>query len=161
MNGIPRARRAAKPVRVSLATDRSGVIDGAWWPHSSAIAAELPDLIGALHRALGEVLTMQINWSPTEGQLDLETIAAGSRMALPGGHYRRPRLMSIVGRDAAVKLLVVPSMTSQALGSMVLRAAAGLSPSIDAANNRVYETACLVVGLARTESVKWGDAAIS
>ncbi|WP_111511451.1 DUF5994 family protein [Mycobacterium kyogaense] len=161
MNGIPRARRASRPIRVSLATDRTGVIDGAWWPHSSAIAAELPDLIGALHPALGEVETMQINWSPTEGQLDLETIAVGSRKALPGGHYRRPRLMSIVGREAAVKLLVVPSMTSQALGSMVMRAAAGLPPRIDAANNRIYETACLVVGLARTESVNWCEAASS
>ena len=99
---------------------------------------------------------MQINWSPTEGQLDLETIAVGSRKALPGGHYRRPRLMSIVGREAAVKLLVVPSMTSQALGS-----AAGLRPRIDAANNRIYETACLVIGLARTESVNWREAASS
>lgn len=161
MNGIPRARRASKPVRVSLATERSGVIDGAWWPHSSAIAAELPDLIGSLHPALGEVVTMQINWSPTEGQLDLETIAAGSRLALPGGHHRRPRLMSIVGRDASVKLLVVPSMTSQALGSMVLRAAAGMPPRMDATNNRMYETACLVVGLARTESVNWGEAVTS
>ncbi|MEW5812214.1 MAG: DUF5994 family protein [Actinomycetota bacterium] len=161
MNGIPRARRASKPVRVSLAPERGGVIDGAWWPHSSAIAAELPDLIGALHRALGEVVTMQINWSPTEGQMDLESIAVGSRMTLPGGHHRRPRLMSIVGRDTGVKLLVVPSMTSQALGSMVLRAAAGLPPNIDATNSRMYETACLVVGLARTESVNWGQAADS
>ncbi len=99
---------------------------------------------------------MQINWSPTEGQMDLESIAVGSRMTLPGGHHRRPRLMSIAGRDAGVKLLVVPSMTSQALGSMVLRAAAGLPPNADATNSRMYETACLVVGLARTESVSWG-----
>ena len=61
MNGIPRARRASRPIRVSLATDRSGVIDGAWWPHSSAIAAELPDLIGALHPALGEVEALRPN----------------------------------------------------------------------------------------------------
>ena len=104
---------------------------------------------------------MEINWSPTEGQMDLESIAVGSRRALPGEHHRRPRLMSIVGREAAVKLLVVPSMTSQALGSMVMREAAGLAPRIDSNNNRTYETACLVVGLARTESVKWREGANS
>ncbi|TRW86273.1 hypothetical protein FK535_07360 [Mycolicibacterium sp. 018/SC-01/001] len=161
MNGIPRARRAAKPVRVTLAPQRGGVIDGAWWPHSSAIAAELPDLIGALHRALGEVVSMQINWSPTEGQMDLETIATGSRMASPGGHHRRPRLMSIVGRDAGVKLLVVPSMTSQTLGSMVLRAAAGLPAVAGSTHERAYETACLVVGLARAESTTWNGSGTS
>lgn len=159
MNGIPRARRASKPVRVTLTSELGGGIDGAWWPHTSAIAAELPDLIGALHRALGEIETIQINWSATEGQLDLETIATGSRMMLPGEHHRRPRLMSIVGRNAEAKLLVVPSMTSQALGAMVLRTAAGLPASIEAESGRLYETACVVIGLARTESAKWCEPA--
>ena len=71
------SRRAAKPIRLTLAEDLGDVIDGAWWPHSALIAAELPDLVGALHKPLGEIVDMRINWSPADGQLDLESIAAG------------------------------------------------------------------------------------
>jgi hypothetical protein len=159
VNGIPRARRASKPVRVSLGRDKSVGIDGAWWPHSSAIAAELPDLIGALHRTVGEVLTIQINWSATEGQMDLETIAARSKMLLPGADHRRPRLMAVAGKAAGVKLLVIPSMTSQALGSMVLRTVAGLPANLDPAAVRLHEVACAVIDLACTESAKWAEPA--
>uniref|UniRef100_UPI0032174D56 DUF5994 family protein n=1 Tax=Mycolicibacterium poriferae TaxID=39694 RepID=UPI0032174D56 len=69
---MARSRRAASPTRLALARLSEGSIDGAWWPHSALIAAELPDLVGALHRILGEVVDIQINWSATEGQLDLD-----------------------------------------------------------------------------------------
>ena len=123
---MARSRRAASPTRLALARLSTGSIDGAWWPHSALIAAELPDLVGALHRTLGEVVDIRINWSATEGQLDLETIAAGARMMKGDNLPRRPRLMFVSGRERRVKLLVVPSMTSQALGLMMLRTAAGL-----------------------------------
>jgi hypothetical protein len=155
VNGIPRGRRAARPIRITLARELGTDIDGAWWPHSSAMAAELPDLIGALHATLGEVEAIRINWAPTEGQLDLETIAHGARMQLPGEKHRRPRLMVVAGATDRVKLLVVPSLTSQALGSMVLRAAAGLPTSGGTGDGRLFETACVVMRLARAESETW------
>ena len=150
---MARSRRAASPTRLALARLSEGSIDGAWWPHSALIAAELPDLVGALHRILGEVVDIQINWSATEGQLDLETIAAGARMLKGDTVPRRPRLMSVSGRERRVKLLVVPSMTSQALGLMMLRTAAGL-PTGDG-DNRVSDTAQRVWQLAEVESAQW------
>ena len=150
---MARSRRAASPTRLALARLSEGSIDGAWWPHSALIAAELPDLVGALHRILGEVGDIQINWSATEGQLDLETIAAGARMLKGDTVPRRPRLMSVSGRERRVKLLVVPSMTSQALGLMMLRTAAGL-PTGDG-DNRVSDTAHAVWQLAEVESAQW------
>ena len=150
---MARSRRAASPTRLALARLSEGSIDGAWWPHSALIAAELPDLVGALHRILGEVVDIQINWSATEGQLDLETIAAGARMLKGDTVPRRPRLMSVSGRERRVKLLVVPSMTSQALGLMMLRTAAGL-PAGDG-DNRVSDTAQRVWQLAEVESAQW------
>jgi hypothetical protein len=51
--------RAVEPgtavVRLETAHDRKGVLDGAWWPRSRDIAAELPTLIAALTAHLGPV----------------------------------------------------------------------------------------------------------
>jgi len=67
--------------------------------------------------------------------------------------------MSIVGKEAGVNLLVIPSMTSQALGSMVLRTAAGLPATVDATSGRLYQVACAVIDLACTESARWSEPA--
>ena len=65
--GSPRVTRllpdavhqALKPgtavVRLETTDDRRGVLDGAWWPRSRDIAAELPALIAALAEYLGPV----------------------------------------------------------------------------------------------------------
>lgn len=49
--------RAVKPgtavVRLQTTHDRRGVLDGAWWPCSRDIAAELPTLISVLTEYLG------------------------------------------------------------------------------------------------------------
>ncbi|WP_328872350.1 DUF5994 family protein [Streptomyces sp. NBC_00287] len=42
-------------VRLETTHDRRGVLDGAWWPRSRDIAAELPSLITALTEYLGPV----------------------------------------------------------------------------------------------------------
>jgi hypothetical protein len=51
--------QGAKPgtavVRLETTHERQGVLDGAWWPRSRDIAAELPALIGALAEYLGPV----------------------------------------------------------------------------------------------------------
>ncbi|MFF4505416.1 DUF5994 family protein [Streptomyces sp. NPDC001401] len=66
-SGSPRAprllpdavHRAIKPgtavVRLETTHDRQGVLDGAWWPRSRNIAAELPALITALTEHLGPI----------------------------------------------------------------------------------------------------------
>lgn len=145
-------------MRVTLTDQLGGEIDGAWWPHTASVATELPELVGALNRPLGEIIDIQINWSATEGQLDLETIATGARLMRSGEDHRRPRLMVVVGKVASAKLLVVPSMTSQALGLMVLRTAAGLPTSGGTGDSRLFETARVVMRLAEAESTKWCEA---
>ncbi|GEC03024.1 hypothetical protein SSP24_06790 [Streptomyces spinoverrucosus] len=42
-------------VRLETTHDRQGVLDGAWWPRSRDIAAELPQLITALTEYLGPI----------------------------------------------------------------------------------------------------------
>ncbi len=157
MNGYARSRRASSPLRLTLAHQPGGSIDGAWWPRSALIAAELPDLVGALHRRLGEIVDIRVNWSATEGQLDLASIAMGGRPILSDGEPPRPRLMIVSGQVGRVKLLVVPSMTSQALGMMVMRTAAGMPTSCGDGDARIFETAQLVMRFAEMESAKLPD----
>ena len=74
MNGSTGARRCARPARITLARVLDGDIDAAWWPHSASAAGELPGLIGALHRPLGEIVDIKINWSPTDAAPDLDSM---------------------------------------------------------------------------------------
>ena len=154
MNGMAGARRSARPVRIALCTLLGGDIDGAWWPHTSSMAAELPDLIAALHRPLGEIVEIGVNWSSTKGQPDLNSMHRGA-MSLPGWRDKRQRLIAITGRRNCARLLIVPSMTSAALGLMVLRRAAHLPIPAGQRETTVFKTADYVVRAAQAESASW------
>ena len=148
------ARRSARPVRIALARPLGGDIDGAWWPHTGSVAGELADLIEALHRPLGEIIDISINWKLTDGAPDLNSMSNAAR-AMPGWQDRRQRLMVIAGRRACAKLLVVPHMTSSALGLMVLRQAAGLPVPGSQRDTQVFRTAESVLCAAQAESSSW------
>lgn len=144
----------ARPVRLVLARQLGAEIDGAWWPHTASVASELPELIGVLHAPLGEIVDIAINWSPTEGPVDLDSIVSGARtIDRPGP--RRPRLMLVKGRGTCAKLLVVPYMTSANLGAMVMRSAAGLPASHADRDSQLWETARNVMSVAKAESAMW------
>jgi hypothetical protein len=156
VNGLTGTRRCARPVRIALAGTLGGDIDGAWWPHSSSVAGELPELIEALHRPLGEIIDIRISWSAADATPDLHSMGFDAK-SMPGGRKRRQRLMVIDGRRARAKLLVVPHMTMPALGLMVLQRAAGMPvPDARQASN-VFETADRVVRTAQAESAQWAD----
>lgn len=154
MNGLTAARRLASPVRLTLAPRFGADIDGAWWPHTASVANELPELVEVLHRSLGEVVDIRINWSAAEGQLDLNSLAHGSRVGA-GMKPSRPRLMVVAGRGECVKLLVVPSKTSVALGALVMRCAAGMPVEESVRRTPLFETASCVLRVAKLESARW------
>ncbi|MCT7658383.1 DUF5994 family protein [Mycobacterium deserti] len=154
MNGLTGTRRLARPVRLSLARDLGGDIDGAWWPHSAAVARELPEFIQLMHRPLGEVLDICVNWSNSEAAMDLSTIASGAGL-VRGAQHRRPRLMAVTGRDGCLRLLVVPHLTPQALGTMVMRCAAAMPAPEPGREAQLLETANTVIRLAEAESARW------
>jgi len=156
VNGLSGARRLASPVRLALAGPLGGDIDGAWWPHTGSVGGELPELIEALHPMLGEILDISINWSPTDGAPDLNSMTSRA-MSMPGWHGRPQRLMVVVGRRARAKLLVVPHMTSSPLGVMVLRCAAAMSIPVVQQDSPLFETADCVVRAARAESASWAS----
>lgn len=154
MNGLTTTRRLASPVRLTLARHLGADIDGAWWPHTASVANELPELVGVLHRSVGEVVDIRVNWSAAQGQLDLDSIVTGAR-GPTGMKLSRPRLMLVAGRDACVKLLVVPCKTSPSLGALVMRCAAAMPVEETERRTPAYETADRVLRVAQLESVRW------
>jgi hypothetical protein len=148
------ARRLARPVRLVLARRLGADIDGAWWPYTASVAHELPGLIEALHAALGEIVDININWSATEGPLELYEIAALAQ-SMSGGQRCRQRLMVVGGRLGCAKLLVVPHMTSQALGVMMMRCATARSVSDSERDTKLFEIADCVMRAAQVESASW------
>lgn len=154
MNRAVRTRRLASPVRVVLARDLAGPLDGAWWPHTASIADELPELIGAISPRLGEIRAISINWSSLEGSPDLDALNTVTRMAATRtvGHQR---LMTISGAKASAGLLVVPCRTSTALAVAVMRQASGLPVLPADADRREFRTADEIVCAARAECALW------
>ncbi|WP_329149385.1 DUF5994 family protein [Streptomyces sp. NBC_01456] len=59
-------------VRLETTSAREGILDGAWWPRSYDIAAELPGLISALVELLGPVTRVGLDtdaWEPLPTRL--------------------------------------------------------------------------------------------
>jgi hypothetical protein len=129
-------------------------IDGAWWPHTGVVARDLPDLIEILHRPLGEIVDICINWSVAEASVDLSSLVIGARWK-QGDQCRRHRLMVLAGREGCAKLLVLPHMTPHTLATAVMRCAAGRPLPASQRDTEVLETADSVVRAAREESASW------
>ncbi|MCV7158702.1 hypothetical protein H7J55_14615 [Mycolicibacterium brisbanense] len=154
MNGLEGPRRSARPVRVVLAKQLGADIDGAWWPYSGSLATELPNLVAALQQPLGEIVEICLNWSETDGQLDLDAMVVGSRWATTT-RPKRLRLIRVTGRNADITLLVIPPRTSLALGALVMRCAAVLPIAGAERSTPLFATADSVVGAALAESARW------
>ena len=63
--------RAMRPgtalLRLETTGDRSGVLDGAWWPRSRDVTVELPSLITALTEHLGPIRRVGLDASAWDG----------------------------------------------------------------------------------------------
>ncbi|AKK26150.1 DUF5994 family protein [Mycobacterium sp. EPa45] len=151
MNGMSGPRRTARPVRLSLNPVLGGDIDGAWWPHSGSMASELPDLIDVLHTPLGEILDINLNWSPTDAAPILDGHFSTAVRNMRWNDIRQ-RIMVVVGRGGCARLIVIPHMTTQTFARMVLRQAAAVPDVDDDPDVPASAIARLVVEAARTQS---------
>ncbi len=125
----PDADSAEQPPRVHLkpaepTTRDPGYVDGAWWPRSRDLAAELPALFAALATRLGVIARMADNldeWQPTASRLE----TGATRVRLGGFHYQGANTIDVIGSDSRrVTLLVVPPETSAADAKKIALAAA-------------------------------------
>ena len=107
-------RRSASPIRLTLASQLGGDLDGAWWPQTPSEARELPDLIDALREPLGEVIDIAVNWSPLDGVPDLDSL---SRIAaIPGHQVRQVRCDDRYRPSSAGKTPGHPAADQQGAG---------------------------------------------
>jgi hypothetical protein len=136
------ARRSASPVRLTLAPRLGNKIDGAWWPRTGVISRELPELISVLDVRLGQVIDINVNWTSLQRQPDLNWA---------WWQGLRPHIMTVSGRDARAKLLIVPHPTSTALAVMILCLAADLPIYAPHRDSQAYRTAECIVRMARGE----------
>jgi hypothetical protein len=151
VNKAVHGRRLSSPVRLALAIELGAPLDGAWWPHSAAIANELPELIDALSLRLGEIIAISVNWSSLEGSPDLDALVRAT-IANPDRIISHLRLMTVTGSRCSANLLVVPSRTSSALAVMVLRQAAALPVFPVEMETREFRVSNEIVQAARAES---------
>ena len=137
-------------MRLSLAVDLGGDLDGAWWPRTSSEADELADLAGALFTRLGPIEDIAVNWSSLTSSPDLDSLNC-SRLAHPGRVLGRQRIMTVSGVNGPAKLMVIPSRTSAKLALMVLRRAADLPIEHSDRTTPTFAAAEHIVRAARAE----------
>lgn len=96
-------------LRLKARAPQTGHVDGAWWPHTDALPAELPDLLAVLSVRLGTIDRVLYNigeWRAAPVKLPL-----GRRtIRLNGYHHQPPHTVEILGLDRSrITLLVVPA----------------------------------------------------
>jgi hypothetical protein len=116
-------------LRLKPKAPHGGYVDGAWWPRSDDLAAELPDLLAVLSVRLGRIDRVMYNlneWAKASRKL-----ATGGRRVRLDGYLRQPtNTVEVLGLNRnRIALLVVPPNTDPDQAHATLMAAA--TPSND------------------------------
>jgi hypothetical protein len=102
----------------------TGRVDGAWWPHSADLAAEIPDLVAVLSVRLGPI--SDVLYQMTEWVRPPIKMPIGGRSVRVAGYHRQPdNTVEVIGLGGQrVVLLVVPADTEEHAAHDILMAAA-------------------------------------
>ncbi|PRC47485.1 hypothetical protein C6A85_84715 [Mycobacterium sp. ITM-2017-0098] len=111
-------------MRLKRKAPATGYVDGAWWPHSADLSAELPDLLAVLSVRLGDVSRVMYNrseWATAPRKLRVD-----DQMVRLDGYDRQPvNTVGVVDSFGAnINLLVIPAQTSADDAHDVMMAAA-------------------------------------
>jgi uncharacterized protein DUF5994 len=120
-------------LRLKPKAPQSGYVDGAWWPRSDDLAAELPDLLAVLSVRLGRVDRVMYNvneWAKAPAKL-----ATGGRRVRLDGYQRQPaNTVEVLGLNRnRIALMVVPPNADpdQAHATLMAAAAPGNDSTVD------------------------------
>ncbi|MFF3494482.1 DUF5994 family protein [Streptomyces sp. NPDC002795] len=115
-------------LRLRLALHAGGprAIDGAWWPRSYDLPAELPSLLAGLPRTWGHVASVMFNgtvWSPAPGRM----FVAGEVVRLRRNPTATADTVVLLapGRGRWDLLVVPPETAEEAAEPIMARAAGG------------------------------------
>ncbi len=107
------ARRHTPPahtprLRLKPKAPVSGYVDGAWWPHSDDLAAELPDLLAVLSVRLGPIarLIYSLNeWAKAPKKLSTDA----GKVRLDGYRLQPANTVEVLGLNGKKLVLLVVS----------------------------------------------------
>lgn len=139
------------PLRLQLKppVPAAGYVDGAWWPRSRHLPAELPGLLAELTDQVGTVALVGYHrsaWDAAPEQLDV----AGGTVGLEGFSSDSPATVLVIGTAGErVTLLVVPPDTTEDQAQQLLTDAGRPDPGADAVTHTARSLDELVTRLAR------------
>lgn len=112
-------------IRLRQPINRTGTVDGAWWPRSADLAAELPALLDVFWTA-GRDMTRVVYNLETWGGAPRKLVLAGKQIHVSGYHYGNPLLMTVMNpwQTDSADLLVIPWDTSPETAERLLATAA-------------------------------------
>ncbi|MCV7089003.1 DUF5994 family protein [Mycobacterium interjectum] len=130
-------------------------LDGAWWPRSTNLAGELPDLVASLSDRLGRVVMVgyrRNGWHETPPMVEI----AGQAVELLGFTSDEPASVILFGEDGRhVTLHVIRPDTGEEVARQALqRAGVATDPEVPAARAAVARSVAEVADkLARHEGL--------
>ena len=103
---------------------QSGYVDGAWWPHSADLTAELPDLLSVLSVRLGPI--GRVIYNVNEWETPPAKFATGGRTVRLDGYHLQPiNTVEVIGlnRNKIVLLVVSPHADPDQAHAIMMSAA--------------------------------------
>jgi hypothetical protein len=129
---MPATRRRRNPIRLSIARPLGHTIDGAWWPRAEHIDPELAQLVTILTPLLGNIRTINVNWS---------SLQRPPALNWPGWENKRQHVITVIGATGRANILVIPCATGRPLAVMVMRRAARMPIAPDDRGKATFATA--------------------
>jgi hypothetical protein len=121
--------------RLSLKPESAttGFVDGAWWPASRDLAAEMPSLLAALGDRAGVVERVSYNidaWNTVPRKVRVD----GNVVRMGGFRSQSAATLKVLGERRALTLLVVPPETDEEAAHRILATASedGNTDGVDA-----------------------------
>jgi Family of unknown function (DUF5994) len=124
--GRPRGFPEHTPrLRLKRKAPRSGYVDGAWWPHSTDLSAELPDLLAVLSIRLGPI--GRVIYGLNEWETAPAKLAIGGRTVRLDGYRLQPaHTVEVLGFNGTkIVLLTVSPQADPGQAHAIMMTAAG------------------------------------
>jgi Family of unknown function (DUF5994) len=111
-------------LRLKPKAPQSGYVDGAWWPHTDDLTAELPDLLSVLSVRLGPISRVLYNfndWATAPAKF----ATGGRKVRLDGYRLQPVNTVEVLGlnREKIVLLVVSPHADADQAHAIMMTAA--------------------------------------
>lgn len=136
---IPSTPATSPRLRLKPAAPATGHVDGAWWPRTRDLAAELPALLAAVTGRLGRIdrVTYHLADWPVPGR---RIVVDGHVVRLEGFRSQEPATLTVIDWDRhRLTVLVVPPETGPGAAQHILTTAA--DPANTDAGARLFAAA--------------------